>query len=263
MSSSAFNALSLSSLQALAQALRDGSLSRTISYHPIAQIAGIHADSTHKTINELLNQGMTPRQIGLLVGAIVDTRKTNPDPSLVFELVLSGPSLPRIPTRQTAAVVRTLFSEAEQEVLVVGFVVYNGREIFAPLHERMLAFPELSVSLFFDVARREDGVSDQQLIDAYASDFSARHWPWPERPHIYFYPRSLIPSPTERGSLHAKCVIVDGQVALITSANYTEAAQQRNIETGILIRYKPMVERLRSYFLCLAETGQVHEVSLL
>jgi phosphatidylserine/phosphatidylglycerophosphate/cardiolipin synthase-like enzyme len=46
----------------------------------------------------------------------------------------------------------------------------------------------------------------------------------------------------------AKCVVVDRQAALVTSANFTEAAQQRNIEVGLLIRHAPLVSRISLYF---------------
>ena len=46
-----------------------------------------------------------------------------------------------------------------------------------------------------------------------------------------------------RGSLHAKCVVVDRSTALVTSANFTEAAQHRNIEAGLLIRHQGIQRR--------------------
>jgi phosphatidylserine/phosphatidylglycerophosphate/cardiolipin synthase-like enzyme len=36
--------------------------------------------------------------------------------------------------------------------------------------------------------------------------------------------------------LHAKCIVVDHEQALITSANFTNRGQTRNIEVGVLIR---------------------------
>lgn len=36
--------------------------------------------------------------------------------------------------------------------------------------------------------------------------------------------------------MHAKCVVTDETAAFLTSANFTEAAQERNIEVGLLSR---------------------------
>jgi phosphatidylserine/phosphatidylglycerophosphate/cardiolipin synthase-like enzyme len=43
-------------------------------------------------------------------------------------------------------------------------------------------------------------------------------------------------------------VIADRKRALITSANFTEAAWLRNIELGALLNYEPLVSRLVEYF---------------
>lgn len=61
-------------------------------------------------------------------------------------------------------------------------------------------------------------------------------------------PRALDPASATRASLHAKVLIVDRRSALVTSANFTDAAQKRNVETGVLITYRPFVIRLADTF---------------
>jgi phosphatidylserine/phosphatidylglycerophosphate/cardiolipin synthase-like enzyme len=51
--------------------------------------------------------------------------------------------------------------------------------------------------------------------------------------------------------------VIDRSVALITSANFTEAAQQRNIEVGVIVKYPLFVERLVGYFEGLKESKQL------
>ncbi|MBN2033991.1 MAG: hypothetical protein JW836_11995 [Deltaproteobacteria bacterium] len=51
-----------------------------------------------------------------------------------------------------------------------------------------------------------------------------------------------------RAILHAKCVVADRRTALVSSANFTEAAQTSNIEAGVLITYEPFVRRISEYF---------------
>lgn len=36
-------------------------------------------------------------------------------------------------------------------------------------------------------------------------------------------------------SLHAKCVVVDERWVLVTSANFTDRGQTRNVEVGVLL----------------------------
>jgi phosphatidylserine/phosphatidylglycerophosphate/cardiolipin synthase-like enzyme len=65
---------------------------------------------------------------------------------------------------------------------------------------------------------------------------------------VYYYPRSLELSPGKRTSLHAKCVVVDAQTVFVSSANFTEAAHERNIEIGLLLRSKLLAERIVRHF---------------
>jgi phosphatidylserine/phosphatidylglycerophosphate/cardiolipin synthase-like enzyme len=57
-------------------------------------------------------------------------------------------------------------------------------------------------------------------------------------------------------------VIVDRRTALVTSANFTDAAPRKNIEAGVLIRYEPLVTRLSTYFESLRASGQLLPCSL-
>jgi phosphatidylserine/phosphatidylglycerophosphate/cardiolipin synthase-like enzyme len=79
-------------------------------------------------------------------------------------------------------------------------------------------------------------------------------------PEVYYDPRSLETDGGQRSSLHAKCVVVDRSVAFISSANFTEAAQKRNIEIGVSIRSASFSERLDSHFDALAASGIVVRV---
>jgi phosphatidylserine/phosphatidylglycerophosphate/cardiolipin synthase-like enzyme len=42
-------------------------------------------------------------------------------------------------------------------------------------------------------------------------------------------------APDSVTSLHAKCIVIDDERALVTSANFTNRGQERNIEVGVLI----------------------------
>jgi phosphatidylserine/phosphatidylglycerophosphate/cardiolipin synthase-like enzyme len=52
-------------------------------------------------------------------------------------------------------------------------------------------------------------------------------------------------------------VVVDRSVAFISSADFTEEAQKRNIEIGALIRSASFAERLDSHFDAVAASGIV------
>ena len=48
--------------------------------------------------------------------------------------------------------------------------------------------------------------------------------------------------------MHAKCIVIDRKTVFVSSANFTEAAQERNLEVGLLIRSATLAERLEGHF---------------
>ena len=48
--------------------------------------------------------------------------------------------------------------------------------------------------------------------------------------------------------MHAKCIVVDRQELFISSANFTEAAQNRNIKVGLLVRSASLADNLVRHF---------------
>ena len=76
-----------------------------------------------------------------------------------MDLVWTGPETLGVTNRDTGVVVRELFGAAETEVLVAGFAVYQGRDVFKRLAERMEERPGLRVKLFLDVQRHPTDTS--------------------------------------------------------------------------------------------------------
>jgi len=69
----------------------------------------------------------------------MDAREGSADPQMLFDLVLSGPEVPGIPTADTAAVLQTLIESAQTEIRLVGYTVHHGKKLFRRLAERMEA----------------------------------------------------------------------------------------------------------------------------
>ena len=67
-------------------------------------------------------------------------------------------------------------------------------------------------------------------------------------PEVYFDPRSIELPSEKRACLHAKSIVVDGQHVFVSSANFTEAAQERNIEVGLLIHSTNVATQLTHFF---------------
>ena len=136
----------------------------------------------------------------------------------------TGPDSQTAQSRDTSVVVQELFGRAERDVLVSTFVLRQGATVFAPLARRMDELPELRARLFVHVGREwRDTVHDSELLREFSEEL-ARERPSARQPEVYYDPRGLLQQSDMRATWHAKCVIVDDDVALITSANFTEWA---------------------------------------
>ena len=251
------------SLKNLASALRDGVLATGVSTHAVKQFAGACGADVAADLTKLRDAGWTTGQIATLVDAIADAKESRREAVDLFDLVLSGPDVAGVPTADTAAVVRSMIEGACGEIMLVGYAVHNGRRLFEPLVQRMRAVPALRVRFCLDIARKLTDTSlASEIIRRFAREFREKHWPWPELPEVFYDPRALAASTGERASLHAKCVIVDRKLALITSANFTQAAQEKNVEVGVLARDSGLVGRLAGYFDGLLATAMLQRCPL-
>ena len=131
------------------------------------------------------------------------------------------------------------------------------------LAERMDERPGLRVRLFLDVQRHPtDSSLETEILSRFVLRFRTQEWPGHKLPELYYDPRSLDQDAVKRSSLHAKCIVVDRPVAFVTSANFTEAAQRRNIEVGALIRCEQFAARLVNHFEALADVGLLDRFAL-
>ncbi|MBK7978143.1 MAG: phospholipase [Deltaproteobacteria bacterium] len=200
-------------------------------------VGGGCADGVARELERLAALGMTHRHLVELL-AVADAAPRMRSADERVSLVWSGPEGVGARTRDTSVVVRELFAQARAHVLVVGFAVHQGRTIFAALAERLDAEPALTARLCLHVERkRGDTTIAAQILKEFADRFHGEQWPGKRLPEVYYDPRTLEPDEPgrKRAALHAKCIVVDGERAFVTSANFTEAAQERNIEVGALI----------------------------
>ena len=115
--------------------------------------------------------------------------------------------------------------------------------------------PGLDVALLLNIQRRRgDTTVAEQLVRRFTDRFWGTDWPGASRPRVYYDPRSLEPEgPTS--VLHAKAVVTDYESVFVTSANLTEAAFDRNIEMGLLVRDRALAASVTSHFRALMNRG--------
>jgi phosphatidylserine/phosphatidylglycerophosphate/cardiolipin synthase-like enzyme len=255
--------LSESDLRSMVTALRSGRL--TPPFPPVALQRMLPVPLASQVSSELQGihqQGFTPNQIATTIELLLQDRSERPVPEDVIDLVTTGPEAAGVTNRDTSVVVRDLFAHAQTSVLIAGYAVYQGQRVFQALADRMHECPELRVRLFLDIQRgHTDTTTASDLVRRFAERFTAHQWPkgFP-RPALFYDPRSLAISADKRTSLHAKCVVVDTQEVFVSSANFTEAAQERNIEVGLLIHSRTLAERVVRHFEALLAEGVLKPV---
>jgi phosphatidylserine/phosphatidylglycerophosphate/cardiolipin synthase-like enzyme len=164
------------------------------------------------------------------------------------DLVWSGPEVPGLHARDTRRVYEELLGSAEHSILASTYAFFDGPKAFEVLALRMETTPALRVTLLLNIQRkRGDTAASDQVVRRFAERFWKTDWPGSSRPTVFYDPRSLDPS-GPIGVLHAKAVVVDDEAVFITSANFTEAALDRNIELGVLIRDRALALTVAGYF---------------
>jgi len=171
------------------------------------------------------------------------------------DLVWSGPEVLGLHARDTRRVYEELLGSAEHSVWASTYAFFDGPRAFDVLARRMEARPALRVTLLLNIQRkRGDTTAAEQLVRRFADRFWKTDWPGSSRPSVFYDPRALdLEGPG--GVLHAKAVVADDEAVFVTSANLTEAALERNIELGLLIRDRALAASVSSHFQGLIDRG--------
>ena len=245
----------------IAAMLRSGRLQPPFSSASLSQLSTEQAVPLSSFLRLLFEEGMSISHIALLLESVAEEKRGSRSTEIDIELVTSGPEAPGITNRDTVVVVRELFQNANKSVLIAGYAVYQGKQVFAALARRMEEIPGLTVRMYLDVQRHPTDTSlASEVVGRFIQRFMSKEWPGKRAPEIFFDPRSLEIGAEKKASLHAKCIVVDGEVSFITSANFTEAAQIRNIEVGALIRSPEIAKKIRDHFEALTQGGVLRRI---
>jgi phosphatidylserine/phosphatidylglycerophosphate/cardiolipin synthase-like enzyme len=198
--------------------------------------------------------GLGAEAVRAALRLVVAERVHRPPPRL--RLVWTGPEAKESVSRDTALAVRELFEGARRSVIVGGYA-FDRPDILAPLHAAMRD-RGVAATLFLDIdghARTAEGAAAHAT--AKIDRFFREVWTFgAPRPEVYYDPRTAMPGPPW-ASLHAKCIVVDDARTLVTSANFTERGQSRNIEAGVWIEDRAFGEELAAQWRALIAAGLV------
>jgi phosphatidylserine/phosphatidylglycerophosphate/cardiolipin synthase-like enzyme len=192
--------------------------------------------------------------VGVALRVAIAERTHRPPPRI--DLVWTGPETRASISRSTRLVVERLFEEARRTVVVGGYR-FDTPEILRPLH-RAMAERAVAAMLFLDAPGDATTVEGaDSLAIRFVDKFFRDVWTFgAPKPDIFYDHRTAMLGPPWT-SLHAKCVVVDDERALITSANFTDRGQERNIEAGVLIEDHVFASELAGHWRQLVNAGLV------
>lgn len=242
--------LAPSELRTLATSVRTGRLLAPYTALSLRRFVGEDAaESVSRKLELLSASGMSSEALSVCLELTSDALNSRPPLEDFVDLVTTGPEAGGVANLSTAVVVSELFRGAEHSVLVAGYAVYQGQKVFQALGDRMVRHPELEVRMFLDVPRKQgDTSSADALIARFVQQFKNSQWPGGmPLPNVYCCGQPITQN-GKPGSLHAKCIVVDCEHVFVSSANFTEAAQERNIEVGLLVQSGALAERVCRFF---------------
>jgi phosphatidylserine/phosphatidylglycerophosphate/cardiolipin synthase-like enzyme len=211
----------------------------------------------------------------LLLDAVLAERRRLSQQKL--DLVWSGTDAGVSYARYTKLVIPDLIESAKRQVTIAGYSFDQGAGVFEALHRAMVD-RAVNVRFFLDIQQLEARLKQQMYTEkrrsrlgplnaARASDpesyarevlslFLETHWPETgPKPELFYDPRTA--GVGAYASLHAKCLVIDFERSLITSANFTDRGQSRNIEVGVLIHDRSYAEALERQWTNLVQSGDV------
>ncbi|MBM5825664.1 MAG: phospholipase [Cyanobacteria bacterium M_surface_10_m2_119] len=246
---------------------------RQLSYVPTSWqsvLAGMGNDGRAQIeplLVQLAREGGQPRLMALVLEQLASQQEALQRERDAWSFVWSGPEPVHARTADTFATVDQLIQQATSSLLIATFNIGLSSE-FRDLLESMALRLESGqlqrLELFFHPIQIVDRLGSDPLA-AIRRWFNDKVWPWPVKPQVYVDQRLLVGA-AERCYQHAKVVVADAGTerasALVTSANFSEAAQRHNFEAGWLVRQPWRAEQVASHFRRLVAEGLFLEVPL-
>lgn len=244
----------------LGRALSEGTLRFGYSQAALKPLLGAQAAEVCAALSQLEREGHSLASVALVCRALGLAQAERDAAIHGTQLNISGPDVPGIPIFNTQATVASLFLQAKKDVLITSYVFHCAGEILRPLAEKHDLDADLRVRIVLDLTHKRGAqrLSYAAIAHSFVEHFKKHQWAGNRLPEIWDYPAGFDQDGS--GVMHAKVVVVDRDMALVTSANFTEAAQDRNIEMGVLVQNPRFSARLQGYFECLMERNILRRV---
>lgn len=234
-------------LERTCDALERGRLERGSTAAMRAALAGGNGtiEAALRSLVEVWNRGvdhLSPSAMAALLRTTMAATSALRRRVPATEVVWTGPKVDGSFLRATREVVREILRDARHELLVVGYWIAARDDGEGIIEEVIDSLADavgrgVAVTVIVDERVRADGRDNRGIL------ISA----WPPAVSL---PRVLtwrLPADDKYLKLHAKVLVGDQRDALVTSANLTAYALDRNMEMGVRIVGKPAMEIARHF----------------
>jgi phosphatidylserine/phosphatidylglycerophosphate/cardiolipin synthase-like enzyme len=158
-----------------------------------------------------------------------------------IELVWTGPQLTgQIAARRIDQALYDLIAQAKHEILLVTFAAAKVERLTTALQKA--ASKGVHIRMILEFQQTSEGQLSYDALKAFPPALIAAvevyHWPADKRERN---------SANRPGKLHAKVAIID-DTALISSANLTDDAFNRNLELGVKVQNSEFLLSCKNYF---------------
>jgi phosphatidylserine/phosphatidylglycerophosphate/cardiolipin synthase-like enzyme len=184
------------------------------------------------------------RDVRVALLALAEAKLNDSEAMERVEVVCTAPVQLGLPVRATFATTIEMVQSARETIILVGYVFTEGaRELV-----RQLA-----------LARSNRRVKVTLVGNQMRTHLPVLRALWPhDMPPPRMYSREADPT-DEMAALHAKLLVCDNAIALVTSANFTYHGLHENIEIGVKVQSKSVV-RITEFVDALIAGGEVQAI---
>ena len=203
----------------------DRSPSQSCGAQPAAHAAVAALATTWSATPGLTGAGIAlALRVGLRARIAAEAARSRP--------VWTGPEAPG-EQRLTASVLHELVASARRRVLLVSFAAHTIPSLATDLEDAVDR--GCVVDVVFETETDSAGGYTSHEARPFGDVPGIRRWRWPAEQR------------THGAVLHAKALIIDGQRALVGSANLTKRALTANLELGVLVRDQALATALETH----------------
>ncbi len=207
----------------------DGRLSKALEQLPL--------DAPERDALEAASELVgAPALAGILRGLVVAAKANSTD----LRAVWSGPTFDGDGDHTTSALA-FLIDEAQEDVFASTYSASLDSAFVAALWRAIAR--GVSVTVLVD-SKLRDGETAAMLHKRLAG---ARFWTYRAEPGVY-------------AVQHSKVVVIDSRSVLVTSANLSVAAEERNLEAGVIIHDASFASKMRQRFDGLRAAGAIEDL---